>query len=265
MTRASLALLFSVATAQSAWAQHDPPVELVPGTTPYKQMAAARDSLRQPPPGPDSKQKAQEILSASKYRDPGAVEPRELLKSTRGGAQGFFERLGNAIGRLIGSLFTTSGPGGVLPVPPWAWIGIVVLVVAGFVIAWLLDRKGKARLAADLIESGEEGLTADEWLERADILEGQGLHRDAFRCLYVALLVRLSEFNIAPFRRYETNWEHVRRAEQSPRFPEMLDLRGTTRHFDEYWYGRKPIHKDEVAVLRSLYIRAYRTLEGRAA
>ncbi|MGE0002347.1 MAG: DUF4129 domain-containing protein, partial [Fimbriimonadaceae bacterium] len=111
---------------------------------------------------------------------------------------------------------------------------------------------------------GEEGLTADEWLDRADRLEAQGFHRDAYRCLYVALLVRLSEFRIVPFRRHETNWEHVRRAEKNPDCPEMLDLRATTRQFDQFWYGRKPIGMEQVSSLREHYLRAYRVLEGRA-
>lgn len=265
MRRTSLAALLTMVAAACAFSQSEEFEGLTPGTTPYKQAAQARESLRKPPPGPNSAEAARKILSSKEFSDPGAVEQREVLKSTKKETQGFFERLGAGIGRLISSMFSSSGPGSALPVPPWVWIGIAGLIVAGFIVAVLLDRQGKARLAADLMDEEEDKLTADEWLDRADKLEAQGFYRDAYRCLYVALLVRLSEFRIVPFRKYETNWEHVRRAERNPDCPEMLGLRATTRQFDLFWYGRKPIGKEQVASLREHYVRAYRVLEGRAA
>ncbi|MGE0001981.1 MAG: hypothetical protein AB7T05_07935, partial [Fimbriimonadaceae bacterium] len=162
MRRSSLASLLTMVAATCALSQTVEFEGLTPGTTPYKQAAQARESLRKPPPGPNSAEAARKVLSSKKFADPGAVAQREVLKSTKEETQGFFERLGAGIGRLINSMFSSSGPGSALPVPPWVWIGIAGLVVAGFMIAVLLDRQGKARLAADLMNEGEEGLTADE-------------------------------------------------------------------------------------------------------
>lgn len=263
MTKACSVLLFLLAAPFVVLGQDPNLGELKPGTQKYREAVAARESLRQPPDARGAKETASKILADKRYSDPGASQRREMLESTKKETAGLFERMGAALNRLISKLTTSSGPGGTLPVSPWMWIGVAALVVLGFVVGWLLDRRGKARLAAGLVDEDDEGMTADQWLDRADNLTAQGFYRDAYRCLYVALLVRLSEYRIVPFRRYETNWEHVRRAERNEATPSDLDLRGTTRQFDLYWYGRREIGRGEVDAMREKYVRAHRVLEGR--
>jgi hypothetical protein len=186
------------------------------------------------------------------------------MEETGKAARSLGEKIGAGIQRILDRLFAGSGPAATVPVPPWAWMGVAVFIVAGLVIGYVWGARRHRVLADDLLD-GDEGLSADAWLDKADLLESGGHHREAFRCIYVALLVRLAEHGVAPFRRYETNWEHVRRAEASPERVRGLDLRAPTRLFDSIWYGHKPVGAPEVAELRNLYLRAVQKLRGRAS
>jgi hypothetical protein len=257
-----LAACFLALAALSALGQATDPG--LPSSGPEREAATrARESLRGAPAVQPAPGLAGEVLANRKFHDPGAARARPMLKETSKQAGDFFKQVAEAVARMLGRA-AASGPGGTVPVPAWVWVAVASAIVAGLLFAYVWSYRARTLVADDLLD-GESGLSADEWLVRADNLAAQGHHREAFRCIYVALLVRLAEHGVADFRRHETNWEHVRRAERSPSKPRGLDLRGPTRMFDEGWYGRRPVDSGQVATLRELYQRTVRTLEGRLA
>ena len=92
------------------------------------------------------------------------------------------------------------------------------------------------------------------------MLTAKGEHRMAVRCLYLATLMRLDEAGVAEFRRWETNWEHLRRIQNSPSRPDDLDVSPLTRHFDLIGYGRICKGEMDVAEFREAYLRVVKLL-----
>ncbi|RMG23515.1 MAG: DUF4129 domain-containing protein [Armatimonadetes bacterium] len=123
-----------------------------------------------------------------------------------------------------------------------AVLGIgAAVALAHLILHWRWKRAKKDRVKkrrGGLLEEGEELLSTDEWLERAQSLESQGAYREAVRCLYLAVLLRLDEAGIVRFDRYETNWEHLRRIERAPA-PGSVRYRWLTQQFDLVWYGER--------------------------
>ena len=131
-----------------------------------------------------------------------------------------------------------------------------LLAALGALAAYLLVRfvrLPKLRRKPKLVEDEEPERTADEWIREADALVAQGRFREAVRGLYVAGLLRFDEANVARFDRHQTNWEHLRRIEVSPRRPEGLDARDATGRFDRVWYGRLGAAAEDAAAMRAWY------------
>lgn len=152
--------------------------------------------------------------------------------------------------------------------------GLVALLVAAAAVALFFFfrnwRQVKRTLTTKkvrrvgLLEEGEEALRADEWLARADELEARGAFREAIRYLYLAVLMRLDDAGIVRFDRYQTNWEHFRRIENSDA-PKEVRYRFLTQEFDYIWYGDRTAHAQNCAVFRQEYTKLTERLADRAA
>lgn len=152
--------------------------------------------------------------------------------------------------------------------------GIIVVLAIGagvalflFARSWTGRRKAgaaKKKRKVGLLEEGEEALRTDEWLARADELERGGRFREAVRCLYLAVLMRLDDAGIVYFDRYQTNWEHLRRIEVS-NAPDNVGYRRLTQEFDHIWYGERPATAEHCADFRNEYLRLTRALDAGTA
>ena len=111
-----------------------------------------------------------------------------------------------------------------------------------------LRRKAKA-----MLEEDEPERTLDEWLALADAYERDGNLREAVRALYLACLLRFDENGVARFMRGQTNWEHLRRIDASPKLPSGINFRAPTEAFDQIWYGHRLRGPEDVAQFRNWY------------
>lgn len=146
----------------------------------------------------------------------------------------------------------------------WVLLGLLVVGLLAFAFRHFSWKRTLRRKAMALLDEDEPERTVDEWLVQADRLAAQGRHREAVRCLYLACLLRFDEQGIARFDRGETNWEHLRRIQASPKRPADLDFVEPTRHFDLVWYGGRVRGAEDVDRMRSVY-EAVTRLEKQAA
>lgn len=215
----------------------------------------------------EPRETAARALQKAGFRDPGQTTTKNWAAR---GADKVWDAIRNWLEKLnrdsdrtpmVGSPFL-----GFLQPLVWLLLGVAVL---GF-LAWALYtfagiRKRKAKQAGGLMDDDEPERTADEWLTKADELERQGEFRLAVRCLYVATLIRLDEGNVARFRRWETNWEHLHRIDSSPRKPEGYSIRPATEKFDLVWYGHQVNGKPDLDLFRSWYREAMAAMGRRVA
>lgn len=218
-------------------------------------------------PAIDAQSEAKRILSAPQYRTVPEAE-RNWLGESAGrvgqrigqGLEAFFRWLFDLLPRpnveaLDGANLGVLGQ--VFYILAWLIIGGALVAFVVFVarrFGWIPTAiAGRKRAGGGLLEDDEPDRTADEWLQEAARLEGEGKFREAVRCLYLACLIRLDEKGVAAFRRGETNWEHLRRIEGSRRRPAELDFRDPTSRFDWIWYGHRVNGTEDVAFFRSLY------------
>jgi hypothetical protein len=147
---------------------------------------------------------------------------------------------------------------------------ILILVAIGLLI-WLVSKvrfgkKIKSVRTKGLLEEGEELLSEDEYLSKADGLAAEGRFREACRCLYLAILLRISSARIARFEPSETNWEHLRRIHSSSKRPAGMDVRPITKLFDLIWYGDGFTGEPQYQEFKSTYARIKElTLETKSA
>jgi hypothetical protein len=206
------------------------------------------------PPAGDVKK----IKSSPLYRDSGVSESSNWLARA-------LERLRNLRLNLkppqtdLGFL---RGLGPVLYVLFWTAIAGALAALIYFAVKHFRWRKRLARKASALLAESEPERTLDEWLELADRLESEGQYREAVRALYLACLLRFDEALVARFDRGETNWEHLRRIEASPRKPLDLEFRSPTRLFDRVWYGHLGTGRPDVAQFREWYVGLTERLRG---
>lgn len=133
---------------------------------------------------------------------------------------------------------------------------ILIAVAIGLLIFLItkirLKRVVKKRVAG-LLEEGEELLSEDEYLKLADQLISEGKFREACRALYLAILLCLDTHRVARFEPNETNWEHLRRIEKSPKRPSGIDFRSVTKKFDLVWYGLRDQNLQSTETFRETY------------
>ncbi len=146
---------------------------------------------------------------------------------------------------------------------------IVIIAALAILLIWLLirvirkeDVRKKAR-AGGMLDEDEPIMSSDEWLSRADQLVAEGRFREAVRCLYVAMLMRLDEANILRFERHETNWEHLYRYRDLGAINQEFDLTAPTQRFDSIWYGFRDEGVEGVNYFRERYKQLLAVIRGR--
>jgi hypothetical protein len=219
--------------------------------------SAEKASVRQ-----GATERAAAIKSSPLYRDAGVEESSNWLGRA-------LQRLKNI--RL--HLPTPSGPslgflsflGPIFYYLMWFLIGLAIAFLVFLGVKHIRWQGRLKRRVSAMLEEDEPDRTVDEWLAQADALEVDGKHREAVRALYLACLLRFDEALVARFDRSETNWEHLRRIEASPKLPAGLDFRAPTQQFDRIWYGRIVRGSEDVRDFRDRYLEVTEALKRRAA
>ena len=217
----------------------------------------------------DRAAQAKRIKMNPLYRDPGDKEESNWF--TKG-----FEGLGNWIQRLLESIFNRNRPdlpelgGGMTPMywlqyVFWGLLGALLLAFLYFVFRRFQWKQGLERQAKAMLAEDEPERTRDEYLDEADRLTALGKYREAVRCLYLACLLAFDEAGIARFVRGQTNWEHLRRIEESDKKPPDLDFRAPTQKFDVVWYGMKVNGMEDVGAMRFWYEQTVERVRKKAA
>lgn len=212
----------------------------------------------------DAGQAARDILRNPIYRDPGPADrPNWLADAFRELGRWLEQIIDWLLGRLDfgGPNVGGMGLGWLKPIIVALLAAAVVGLLVFLVLQFRLYKRRK-RAGGGLMEEDEPDRTADEWLVRADQLTSEGRLREAVRCLYLACLMRLDDAHVTRFNRHETNWEHLRRFDASPRKPSGLDFRTPTGKFDRIWYGHLIDGPDDVSWFRSYYEDLWRRLRA---
>lgn len=198
----------------------------------------------------DVSQAAKQERNKAEYYDPGQKSQSNWVGKGTEGLRNWIDSLREDWSRR--EMPEMGGPSPDFAVPD-AFVTfvrvLVMLAVAALVIIlviYLLKtyyRPMAMRSRAALISEEEALRSEDEWLNQARELMAAGQHRDAIRCLYVAMLLRAQEAGHLKFVRTDTNWEHYRRF--FARSGTLFDLRPATSEFDYFWYGERPAGPDE--------------------
>ena len=124
-------------------------------------------------------------------------------------------------------------------------IGAVLLLVAGLLFLFrnlLFGFVAEARLAPHA-HTGDEVLTADTALKRAQNLSHGGDYRSAVRYLYLSALLLLEERGLVSHDRSKTNREYLRSVSDQPELE--IPLRNVVEVFDKVWYGYQPLNDQD--------------------
>lgn len=116
------------------------------------------------------------------------------------------------------------------------FLGIMAVVVVLLYIWRMLlgDFAAEAVMAGDDV-LGDEVLTADAALQRAQQFSGEGDYRTAVRYLYLSALLLLEERGLLRYNRSLTNREYLRSLASQPELATVL--RDVIEVFDRVWYG----------------------------
>lgn len=206
----------------------------------------------------DAATEATRIKADSRFVDRGTMSESNWLSD----AMSRLQNLGRVKEqpRKVSHTASNSGPGG-----DWSGIGTFFLYAAWLALAGVLALfllfalrhfgfKGRARRKVSMLEEDEPALTLDEWLSLADEYSAKGMYREAVRALYLASLMLFDHAKVARFVRSETNWEHLRRIDESPTKPAGLDFYAPTRAFDTIWYGHRVDGAADVDRFRAWYV-----------
>lgn len=248
--------------------QYDPNPEYLEDAIEAIRTRAALETEAVPTPlnGDQTREKVARIKKNPFYTDRGTKSSSWFASA--------MEKLGEMLRRLFSGRreprefnppAAMSAFGDVVRVIAWVIIGIVLVTFAYFAIRYFAWKQKLRRRASALLDEDEPERTLDEWLELADQFISEGRHREAIRCLYIACLLRFDQCGIARFYRGQTNWEHLRRIEASPKLPRDIEFRRATRSFDNFWYGHAPCSDTDSAWFREEYQQLTNRLEGVAA
>jgi hypothetical protein len=119
-------------------------------------------------------------------------------------------------------------------------VGLILVVV---LLAALLSMRRQGLNAPSValapapdVDANPLSRTANEWVERAQALSADGLHREAIRAWYHALLVACYRSGLLHHQPGLTNWEYVRSlGTEVPWHGRFAEVTG---RFDLEWYGR---------------------------
>lgn len=116
------------------------------------------------------------------------------------------------------------------------FLGIVAVIVVLLYIwrTFLGDFAAEAGMVGDDV-LGDEVLTADAALQRAQQFSGEGDYRTAVRYLYLSALLLLEERGLLRYNRSLTNREYLRSLASQPELAAVL--RDVIEVFDRVWYG----------------------------
>jgi hypothetical protein len=159
--------------------------------------------------------------------------------------QHFIDRIVAFIAGLFDGFFHghASGP---LMLLIYALLATAGVIAVATVVTLFLNRKKAPRQVAVRGRSTQDRArripTAAEWLASARAHQDRGERREALHCLYLALLRRLHELELARVDSGQTNWEIVRQLGGDPRHPAMVEA---TRLFESRWYAMRPIEPDD--------------------
>jgi hypothetical protein len=124
-------------------------------------------------------------------------------------------------------------------------IGAVLLLVAGLLFLFrnlLFGFVAEARLEPHSY-TGDEVLTADTALKRAQTLSHGGDYRSAVRYLYLSALLLLEERGLLGHDRSKTNREYLVSVSDQPEL--VIPLQIVVEVFDKVWYGYQPLNEQD--------------------
>jgi hypothetical protein len=138
-------------------------------------------------------------------------------------------------------------------VPQLAWLNWLIAAAVLLLLAAILlyvVRRLRTGLTPDANlnlsgQPGDETLSADDALRRAQALSQQGDQRTAVRYLYLSALLLLEERGLLRYDRTQTNREYLRSVAHRPDLAAIL--REVVEIFDSVWYGFQPIDDTAVA------------------
>ncbi len=127
---------------------------------------------------------------------------------------------------------------------PWITYGLIsALAIAMLVLLAKFgqsltcnEKEGEALLQQGLLNLPDSlRESPGYWSKQADFLISQGKNREAFRSLYLALLVGFHRLNYIDFHRCRTNWNYLTHFRGDPQAKNLFQE--MTQRFDLVWYG----------------------------
>jgi hypothetical protein len=173
------------------------------------------------------------ILSQPEFqwKNQNATEPNALTK--------LLQRIQQELNQLGAKIFGFRGSNYLFG------IGAILLLAACLLFLFrnlLFGFVAEARLAP-LTRTGDELLTADTALKRAQDLSHGGDYRSAVRYLYLSALLLLEERGLLRRDRTKTNLEYLRSVSGRPELE--APLRNVVEVFERVWYGYQPLDNQE--------------------
>jgi hypothetical protein len=206
----------------------DPAPNLVRISKLLASLLTERDSLTQGQFNEDDQEVLNRILAQPEFQWKDQVEKPSALLKLR-------QRIQQELVRLSRMLLGFEGSNYVFG------IGALVLLVAGLLFLFrnlLFGFVAEARFAPHA-QTGDEVLTADTALKRAQNLSHDGDYRSAVRYLYLSALLLLEERGLLDHDRTKTNREYLRSVSDQPELE--IPLRNVVEVFDRVWYGYQPL------------------------
>lgn len=196
----------------------------------------------------DEKEQIKSILSRSEYQEKIEDPITKFIRETK---QRAWDLITEIINWALEALFGAGTKAG------WLFRVIVfgVLAFAVFVAVRMIlrFRRGKKREKTRTIlgEEIEEGMTARDLAQAADVAARAGDFRSAIRKLYISLLYELAERRVIELEPNATNHDYLA---QLARFSALdRPMRYLTDRFDYTWYGMYPSSQDDY----STYLHRY--------
>ena len=201
---------------------------------------AARDQWEQVPASPQDLVALREILARPEFQWE-TPEPTWLEK--------LIQQIQDWVWEWLNRLF--GGRQLDIPNSPLVYViaGSIVIILAlviGFFLRGLLANLVAETTAPADPHAGDEDLSAEAALQRAQALSGAGDYRTAVRYLYLSALLLLEERGLLRYNRTLTNREYLRSVSHLPELSAIL--RDVVEVFDQVWYGYHPL--DEGAYAR---------------
>jgi len=253
--RAALVLLFLTFALQSARAQ-------VPEVVPDSAEAPAAETYFPPelptlaPQDQAIEDEVATILSGSEFSE-GSDSTGDSNEAGEGPS--WLKRLLDAIARWLEdreeSEATSADRAPPMPLPPaWVFVALAVALLVAVAAFLIISRRREEQALPSAPDGLGGGLdprerAPQEHLDEAAQLAARGLHREAFRSLYLATLVALDRRGEIDFDPARTNWHYLRQMGASAR---AIGFRTFTQLFDRKWYGEEHTTREEYERGRTL-------------